>query len=497
MNVSEINPGRRLADQAAIIVAGRMATIVVRIFLIVFLARVLSKVDFGVFSFVLLSYTLITSVAQLGLPESVFYFFGQLPAAAHRNLALQNAKLLALLALVSSALLIGLGFVAPYWGFDVSGLILPLVILALLELPTTILPNILIAVDRAGQAALFNLANSVIQILVVVFAALFDGSLQMIAWSIAAYGAFRFVLAAILFFRHFRESGVPLPAGIIGEQIRYSIPVGFAQMVGKIHRAVDKFVVAAFLPIAVYAEYAVGSWEIPLIPMIAYSVGSVLLPRMVSCYRAGQHRELLWLWFVSIRKVSILVVPLVILFLLIAEEFITLLFSEEYINAVVPFRIYTLILLMRVTSYTAVLKAIGDTVSISRHTVLIALINLMLSIPFVIWWGAPGAASATLLASYCGWAYFLVKIREGLGVRFRDVFPFLFYSKTLLVAVAAAIPVLLLQFLMAFSAPSQLIWKITVYTGLYLLCAFAAGICHKGDFMMLARWLRLKPMAAA
>ena len=86
-----------------------------------------------------------------------------------------------------------------------------------------------------------------------------------------------------------------------------------------------------------------------------------MMPQLVSYHLEGRRSELLQLWNRSILKVTRVIIPLTFLFLINAQEIIVLLYTERYITAAGPFMIYTVIILHRVASYSAILKAVGDT----------------------------------------------------------------------------------------------------------------------------------------
>lgn len=481
-----------IAAKASIIVFSKAIGILARISSIMVLTRLLAKDDFGLLSFVLLAYTTVTGLSQLGLPDSVFYFFERIPKESRKSFALLTGKVLFFIGLGCSTILIILTFVAPLLGYPVGGLFIPLIFLAILELPTTPIPNILIAINRAKQAAWFNIFNSAMLFCATVLPAVLGQPLSAIVYSLAGYGVLRFILSAFVFFKNFPGAGGDLPEGMIRTQLQYSVPLGIAQVMWKVNTVIDKFVVMAFLPVAVFAEYTVGAWEFPLLPTIAYSVAAVMMPQFVACHLKGEKEELLRLWFRSIEKVSIIVLPFMVLFLLVAEEFVVVLFSEQYINAALPFRIYTLVLFQRVTSYSSILKALGETKAITRQAVYIVLINLVLSIPFVMMWGMAGPPLATLIASIITWFYFLIKIKDAIGVRFKEVFPFKFYTKALGVSFAAGVPVLLLAQWLQTSFEMSLIWKITAYLLSFAVLSTITGVCKKEDWLFLGKVIGLK-----
>jgi O-antigen/teichoic acid export membrane protein len=457
---------------------------------IMVLTRILTKQDFGLLSFVLLAYSTVTTLSQLGLSDSVFYFFERIAQEGRKSFALLTGKTLFLIGLGGSAIFIALTFIAPRWGFQVEDLFFPLIGLALLELPTLPLPNILIAINRVKKAAALSIFCSFLQFTAIILPAALGYSLRVIVFSLLGYGVVRFILSALLFFTSFPEKGRALPKGMMRQQFRYSLPLGIAQILWGLNRQIDKYIVAAFFPVIVLAEYNVGAWEIPFIPTIAYSVGAVLMPQLVSLYLRKEKKELLSLWNQAICKVAIIVLPLTILFFLVAEDFIAVVFSENYLAAATPFRIYTLILLYRVASYSSMHKALGTTRIITSAAIYLVVINLTLSIPFVFIFGIAGPPLATLLANMFAWGYWLDKMKKKLAVPINRVFPIAFYLRSLLTSVISAVPVWILQQNLSASYGARLTVVVFAYILSYALVSKVTGVVKKEDWGFLMRGLK-------
>ncbi|MBK9015639.1 MAG: oligosaccharide flippase family protein [Saprospiraceae bacterium] len=251
-----------------------------------------------------------------------------------------------------------------------------------------------------------------------------------------------------------------------------------------LNRQVDKYAVQWFLP-AFFTIYSAGAFEIPVIPTIAITVSSVMMMQFVGHHLRGERAELLELWYKSIRKVSVIVLPLVVVLLVAAEELIALFYPDNYADAVIPFRIYTFILLQRVASYSNMQKALGSTAPITHSAIYLFLINAALSVPLVLWLGMAGPPLAALLANIFSWWYALHNIQVLLKVRFREVFPFGFYAKALGVAVLAAVPVFGLK--MAVELPRYFSFFILAacYLPIYLVLARTTGIIEESDWRRL------------
>jgi O-antigen/teichoic acid export membrane protein len=386
-----------------------------------------------------------------------------------------------------------IGLIASSRGYDVVGLMIPLAFLVIIELPTYHIQNVLIALGKTKQAARVTVLFSLVLFAAMVVPVALGRPIQAVCYALVGYGAFRVIVTSICFSHELEKTGAALPGDMVWQVLRYSVPLGIADLLWKVNQFIDKYVVMFLLPVVVFAEYSVGSWEIPLVPMIATSVASVMMIPLVTSYLNGNKEELLSLWTKSITKVSVMVLPLMVMFVLISRELIMLLFSREYEGAAIVFSIYSLTLFQRVADYSAVLKAINKTRAITGWAGLSAVINLILSVPFVLWLGMVGAAVSTLIATFIAWLYVLLALSQILNVPLREVFPFGFYCRTLTVAVVSSIPALLAARMIDASAAFDLLIKVTVYFAVFAALATLTGIAGRKDWRFLASLVGLRP----
>ncbi len=453
----------------------------------VVLTRVLSEQEAGLVFFLLTIYGTAQAFGQLGLPDSIFYFFEKLPAEYRRSFVLLVGRALFWLGLAGALVMLGIAWAgATRAGFgDLRRLIWALMGLLLFELPTLPLPNVLIALDRSREAAWLNLFSGLAQLLAMVIPLALPLPVRGITFGLLAYGFFRMVASAWLFRKHLGAfPSVRLPSGTLRSVFAYAVPLSLAQLLWGLNRQVDKYVVQWFLP-AAFTVYTAGAYEIPIVPTVAYSVAAVMMPQLVSHFLKGEREELLSLWLRGIRKVSLLVLPLVMVFVVAAEEFIALLYPENYADAVVPFRIYTLVMLQRVASYSNMQKALDRTGDITRGALYLFFLNLALSIPFVRWWGPAGPPLASLLANLLVWWYALDRIGRALRISWWETFPFRDYGKTLALALVAGLPAWLAKGWVEWPAGWGFLVLSMLYGASYLLLGLSTGLIPRAD------WLRL------
>lgn len=483
-----------LARKAGLFTLSRAVAIVAQVGAMAILSRALDKETvYSQLQYLLLLYGTAQVFGQLGLPDSVFYFFEKYPPEKRKSIARYISGILMWSAIGSAFVLLAIGwFGTADPSYDKARPLLWLFMgLIVLELPTVPVPNVLIALDKAKSAAWFNLFVGLSQFLAMTLPLLTPAPLGWIAVGLFVYGLLRMIVSAIIFYVNFKQEVVlPLPVGFLKELLYYAVPLSLAQLFWSLNRLVDKYVVKEFLPPATYAEYSNGAWELPIIPTIAYSVAAVMMPKMVGHYLKGETGPLLQLWLLSIKKVTVIVLPLVFVFLLGATEFIVMLYGKEYKNAAIPFFIYTFILLQRVASYSNMQKALNSTKEITRSAIYLFSINAVLVIPFVLWLGVIGPPLASVVAQTFSWWYALHIISHLMGVKFKEVFPFRFYGKTLLVAVAAALPFYFLK--QQWNLPAGAAFAVLAIGFLltYLLLARLTNVIGKEDWERILKKLR-------
>ncbi|MFD2533390.1 oligosaccharide flippase family protein [Gracilimonas halophila] len=494
-----------LTEKTGVVVFARILTTVIDLLLAVAIVRILSKTDFAIIGYLLMIHEVARNLAVMGFPESVFYYFERLGNNARRGFAFQTIAILLVTGIVAASAIIIFNFFVPAlltnWP-EASVLavqeFLPLMaIVALFEIPSWPVANILLAADRQKDAAWYEIGTSSLSFIALIIPLWLGFSLGFALWCLVGYAVLRFV-CSIVWVWFVLPAGRSIGSDItLTEQAGFSIPLGLSALVGKFNKYIDKFVVSILLVDTAYAEYSVAANEVPIIKVIPFAVGSVLISRYVSLNLEAKKEELLALWYKGIEKVSLLVVPLTILVIVIANDLILLVFETEgtsYAAAVLPFQIYNLIVLIRVTHYGSILQAFGDTKGILYFSLNLLAANIILSIPFTWYFGIVGTALSTLIANIYNWYIILRRIGKHMELPVSKVLPFPFYFKVLGLSVVSGIPIWVLRFL--FISPENnlagLIFGITTFLVMFLALGTFLNIITKEDWRKFLDWISLK-----
>lgn len=494
-----------LTEKTGVVVFARIITTVIDLAIAIATVKMLAKTDFAVMGYLLMVHEVARNLATLGFPESIFYYFERITKNARRAFVLQTTGILFLMGVIAGTIVLAIAWFAPalLHGWELSSIstvqhLLPVMALVtILEVPTWPVTNILLASDRQKDSSWYEMITSMLTFTCLVGPLFFGYSITVAIYGLLVYGLIRFVgsfiwMMTVLPERVEKNSGIPLK-----EQFSFSVPLGFSSLVNKINRYVDKFVVSIMLTATAYAEYTIGAQEVPIIRVIPFAVGSVLISRYVNLQLESKKEELLDLWYQGIEKVSLMVLPLTILSIVIAPDLIALIAESEgtsYQDAVIPFQIYNLIVLIRVTHYGSILQAFGDTKGVMYLSINLVIANILLSIPLTMWLGINGTALATLLANVYNWYITLRRIGGHMEVKPFEVLPFNYYLKVLGTAAFVGIPVWLSRFYLFTQEQTLagLAWSIPVYLVLFGVTGTALGVITSREWAQLREWLSLK-----
>lgn len=494
-----------LTEKTGVVVFARIMTTVLDLAIFIAIIQMLSKTDFAVIGYLLMVHEVARNLATLGFPESVFYYFERVTDDARQAFVLQTCGILAVTGFVAGIVILVIAQFAPAllssWDpveiQKVQDLLPFMALVTVLEVPTWPVTNILLAADRQKDSAWYEMLTSLLTFGCLVLPIALGYPLSVAVWGLVAYSVIRFFGSIIWTYiilpeRKEKDSGITLR-----EQIDFSVPLGMSSLVNKMNKYVDKFVVSILLPATVFAEYQLGAQEVPIIRVIPFAVGSVLISRYVSLELESKKEELLDLWYQGVEKVSLMVLPLTVMSIVIAPDLISLIAESEgtsYEGAIIPFQIYNLIVLIRVTHYGSILQAFGDTKGVMYLSINLVVANIILSVPFTIMWGITGTALSTLIANLYNWYIMLRRIGGHMELPPHKVLPFPFYLKVLVLSVIIGIPVWYSRFY--FFGEEQVIgglgWSIPVYLILFAIIGTLTNIITDDDWQKFRKWVSLK-----
>lgn len=468
---------------------------ILNVLTLVVLTRLLDKSEFAVVILAYLVQDTITTIGPLGLPSALSFHLPRLGHGVARALGLQTALILLVLPLpFALGLILGGPWIAASIDMPAAGLPLVYVGIAVIaDFPGRAWPDYLVAREAWRPAFLVTLLFYVTRFASMVVPAALGASADVIVLWLAVVA----IIRGVGFFVHL----IWFEEGELGPHIRrqwtvrslfsYGVPLSLTQIVGKLNLQLDKYMIAALMTAEAFAVYTAGAVELPLVPGIAYAATIAMIPVLVRTGERGDTRGFLDYWHGSMVKVAALMMPIAVALFVLAEPAVTILFSAEYAEAAVPFRVYLGLLPLRLCAYGAVVRALGSTRPILISAVAGLAANAALNYPLFMWLGLSGPAFASIIAQVVSIVIMLAVIREKLALSWARVLPFGGVLRAAAVALLAA-PALLLVLPWLDGAVVELTVGLGVYLSTYVALALFTRVVTRDDLRFALRFVTLR-----
>ena len=431
---------------AVVLVAGRTVGFICRFALAVFLARHLAQVEFGLYKQVFLLQSTFIMLLDLGLPASLYYFLQQ-DGEARRQYVSQSLPMLLLAGAVGgAAVVVG----APWWGEafyeNLLGPLTPhLAVFLGSTLLSSVLEIILIARERARQAAIVYCASDLAMVTLVLGAVLGGWGVAGILEAVTIVQGAR-TIALVLYarrigllsFRHL--SWEPLR-----RQWNYAIPFWAGHIVELFAVAAPQYYVSGRYDTQTYAVFAVGSTSVPFVDVLYNTIVSIVVVQLTRLARVGAGDQIRDTLGNGIRLMAVACLPLFVLLELIAGDVIVLLYTQRFADAVPVFRVSLLVLPLLATQLEYVPRAFGDTRFLFLMCAVrgVVCVGCLTVLPQT--FGLAGAPLAFVMALVASHVVLLARVSRLTGLRYAEVWPLGMLGRIVAASLVSAIPVMLLK----------------------------------------------------
>jgi O-antigen/teichoic acid export membrane protein len=298
------------------------------------LVRKLSQAEFGLYKQVFLVATTAVSLLPMGFSMSAFYYLAreeEKKNAIILNILLVHATIgmISLLALACFPSLLVTVFNSPELG-PLSPL---LGVMVLVWTLSTLLDAFPVAYQELKLASLLILVSQVAKTILLLAAALMFGTVQSLVVAGLLYGLVQ--LALLAWYVRSRFPGVfgGIDWAFFRAQLSYAWPLGLAGLLFFLQSDLHHYLVSYFYGPALYAVYAVGCFQLPLVGILFESVGSILIPKVSVLHKEERHREVILLMARVMRKLAAFYFPLYVFLMLFGREFLVALFTPKFLDS--------------------------------------------------------------------------------------------------------------------------------------------------------------------
>ena len=415
----------RVGSNALKLTAAKFITLGIGFVSSMLLSRFRSLTEYGTYSQMMMAINLLCSLLMLGLPNSINYFLGKAKSDEERAgfLSVYYTLNTILSILVGAVLVASVPLLEIYFKNDlISTFWYFLATYPWTKVIMSGTENLLIAYNKSNMLMLFKVLNSIFLLAIILIIQVFGGTfVQYILLYLAVEAAFT-LWTYFEAKKNAKKLRISLNKDLIKNIFKFSIPIGFASMVGTINIELDKLVITSMLSTEDLAIYTNASKELP-ISIIATSITAVLLPQVVKLMHNDKKEEAVKLWK-SATTISFAIISFVaIACFVFAPEVIEVMYSAKYLPGVSVFRVYCIVLFTKCTYFGMILNAVGKTKFILYCSIGTLVLNLSLNYLFFTIFGFIGPAVATLLATTLMKILQLIATSRMLKVPLSKVFP--------------------------------------------------------------------------
>ena len=400
----------------------------------ILLVRFLAPSAWNVIALGLSVYLVAVTVGSLNLEHSILFFLPQLTEHQTNRLLHQTVNLLRLSGAICGALIVLVHSSTGVLG--TMGIALCLACAVACELPTVVMTPIFIARGEERFASMWGSGHALVQFSALMIPTLCGAGAIGIAGGLAISGLIRLATFTIVFRRCVNGEHVHTP-GLLKRQIFFCAPLGVALAAGVLTRSIDKWLVAWREPLKV-GIYSIAAFEVPILAVLPYAGGAAIAVSMVTMFHNNQVSGAHSVWWNQARMMSVVVVPLTMGLVVIAPELFEILFTASYQTSVLPFQIFTLIGLHRVTEYGAVLRAAGRSVEIVYSSLILLGSNVVFGFIGLRIHGLVGLTIGSVLAFAVAWVWILSRLTNVFNVSMRHVFPWSAWGTSVAISSSAA-----------------------------------------------------------
>ncbi len=442
-----MSDGGSILGRAGPLMAARLASACFTVSIPLVLARLLDLAEYGTYKQLFLLSQTLFYVLPFGVAQSLYFFIPR--TEAKRTFFAQT-----LIYLLVAGALAGLGLYAlgpaVARAFDNPALLEHRVTLALycaclvgafpLELSLT-------SQGKIRHSARVYLISDAVRAAAMTVPVLLGWGLHGLMWAMTLFAVGRLLAAWIVMVRP--GAGPLWSTRLFVSQLVYAVPFGAAILFSIPQQYAHQFAVSATVSPDLFALYAVGCFQLPLVDLLYTPASEVLMVRLGELEKAGAIDQAASAFQSVAGKLAYVFIPLAAFLFTAAPEFIAAVFGAKFLGAVPIFRIGVLGIPLAVLPMDGVLRARGETRWIFFSYALKAAVTAPLVWIGVTRFGMIGGISAWAAAEIVGKATLLARVPRALAgamsLSVLDVLPIAELKRAFVAAIFAAAAVLALR----------------------------------------------------
>ena len=442
------SPSRGLAASVSLLALGSLFTQGAQIISLSVLARLVAKPELATYQQLNLVYNVAAPLLLVGVPTALLYFIPRASSVEEqRAWVLRGYVLMAATGLIAAtaAVLLSDPLAKAFHNPELASALVLYAPYLLSVFVAAATPPALIACGATVKAAVLNAMLGGFTLVALVTAAVIEPTGEALAIALSASGVALATASVLVLARTLglATTDDDLRNGL-RSMLRYGLPWAVVSVAATLAYQFDRVVVGTAFSSEEFAIYALGAVEIPIVLLVGQAVTNVLIPALAKLWQANDRRAMVSLWQLSIRKMSVILLPSFVFLMLMADDVVRLLYGPGYEESVLVFRIYLLLIPLRVANWGIIPTAMGWT-RLYTPGVILLVVNAAVALATVGPLGLAGPALAAPIATAVTAFYYVRLLGPILEMDSVRLVPFRPLAETLLTATIASVPLLYLN----------------------------------------------------
>lgn len=335
-----------LTTQSAWLLFAKIVGFAFTLLLPLLIVRYLSQEEVGIYRQVFLVIVNANAILPLGFGISVYYFLSR-ETEERRGAAVFNTLLFnfAVGAVACLTLFLYPQLLGNITQSDEMTRLAPKIgVVIWLWVFSTFLETIAVANREPKMATAFIILAQFTKTALLMLAVVMFATVESFIYAAMAQALIQSIILLVYLGSRFPKFWQKFDAQFFREQLFYALPYGLAGLLWTLQTDIHNYFVFYHFNAAGFAVYSTGCFELPLIAMLAESVGAVMIPRMSELEASADKSEMKRLSARVMQKLAFFYFPIYIFLMITATTFITTLFTKNY-GASVPIFLVNLTLL--------------------------------------------------------------------------------------------------------------------------------------------------------
>ncbi len=298
------------------------------------------------------------------------------------------------------------------------------------SVPASLVEYIYLLKNKAHSIIWYGIASFSLMVALVSLPAVFGFPVRYSLGGLVVASAFRYAWLIVLLLKY---SDWKLSFPFLVEHLKLSVPLIVSAFLSGSAQYVDGFIVSSHFDEQAFAVFRYGAREFPLVVLLANAFSSAMIPRFSEKERMESTLQEIKSYS---NKLMHGLFPLSMIMLALTHWLFPVIFNAGFRESATIFNIYLLLITSRLIFPQTILIGIEKTGVIALASLLEIIINVSLSLWFVLLWGIPGIAYATIVAYLFEKIFLVFYLAKKTGIppgKYLNVSLHLVYSLLLLI----------------------------------------------------------------